>query len=292
MKVPFNPNPGISLALLCIGAVTGIVLAGLGLLEAKQVLPSHAVARVNHTLISRNSYERVLSILQTDNRSALTDADMIFVLDRLIDEELLVQRGVELGFLELNSTVRNTMVQAVTASVMADNELSTPTTAELEDFFSQNSAFFTHPALLQVEQIYFHIKSDAEHTLQRAARALDALQAGTDFAQVKIEFGDSLTADIPNTLLPPAKLREYVGPSLLEVAAGMSIGEISHPITTGNGVFILRLVNRRDTKTPDFKSIRAQVQHEMLRRSDEKNFRQYIDWLRGQADLAIRETSS
>lgn len=292
MKVPLNSNPKISLALLCFGALAGIVLAGFGLLESRQGLPSHAVARVNHALISQGAYERLLSILQTDKRSKLTDADRAFVLDRLIDEELLVQRGVELGFLELNSTVRNTIVQAVTASVMADNELSRPTTKELQDFYRQNNAFFTQPSLLHVQQIYFRDGSGKQHALQRAGRAFDALQAGTDFEQVKAEFGDPITADIPGGLLPPAKVREYVGPTLLEAAAKLTQGEITSPITTVNGVFILRLIKRRDSKVPQFETIRAQVQHEFLRRSDEKNFRQYINWLREQADLAIRETSS
>ena len=284
MKVPLSLNPNIPLALLCLGAIAGIIFAGLGTLQSTQALPENAIARINHTIIDTNSFERVLTLLEKNTDSPLSEADRSLVLNKLIEEELMVQQGVDLGYISLNSTVRNTLIQAVTDSVLSEQQMA-PTTGTLKTFYETNQAFFTKPALLQIEQIYFRKSTNKN---QKSLTAYNRLKAGAEFKTVKSELGDSITIDLPRALLPPKKLLDYLGPSLLREATALTINEVSEPITTNNGTYILKLVNKLNQQAANFETIRKQVETEWARRNNEKNIEQYVEWLRNKADVVFR----
>ncbi len=92
--------------LLALGAAVGIAAAAAGLLlgDAGDAggLPDDVVALVNGTPVRLADYERAVVALASDRREPLEDEDRRYVLDRLVDEELLVQRGLELGFARLD----------------------------------------------------------------------------------------------------------------------------------------------------------------------------------------------
>ena len=283
-------NRTIPLLLLALGAAAGLSLAAFGLLEPKPFLDSHAAAQVNRTVIKQDTYQRLLSALAADKRSELTDADRIKVLNRLVDEELLVQRGVELGFLQLNSSVRNSMIQAVTTSVITGNELHFPTEQELQLFFQQNSDLFTQPPRLQLQQIHFSGSDRMAH--DRADKALKMLNEGAAFEEVNKTLGDPVDFEIPDLLLPVRKLREYVGPALLETALSMKPGDFSAPIPVQGDLTIIRLTDRIAATVPALSGIRRQVETEYQRKAAEKSFHDYLKWLRSRADISIREENN
>jgi len=87
------------LLLLSAGACAGLALAVAGLVAPPETprLPEGAVAAVNGSLVRSADYERALEALAADRRDALGASEKRHVLDRLVDEELLVQRAFELG---------------------------------------------------------------------------------------------------------------------------------------------------------------------------------------------------
>src|SRR5205823_1584452 len=105
-------------------------------------------ARVNQHLILRDSWLRAVAAVASERRAPLTDADQRHVLDRLIDEELLVQHGMALGLPEQDARLRSTLVSEVMLTA------STGATAMDEDalrrFYAANRDFFTPAARLRV----------------------------------------------------------------------------------------------------------------------------------------------
>ena len=98
------PASRIRLVLLTLGALTGLLLAAFGLVETgpstKKSLPENVIARVGEHFILKERYLQILNDLATDKRTPLSADDRQFAFDRLIDEELLIMRGIELGFPE------------------------------------------------------------------------------------------------------------------------------------------------------------------------------------------------
>jgi hypothetical protein len=70
-------------------ALSGITTKG----QAYRELPDGITASVNGTHIADSSFDLSLSLMGNDKRSGLSRADKKLVLDRLVDEELLLQRA-------------------------------------------------------------------------------------------------------------------------------------------------------------------------------------------------------
>jgi hypothetical protein len=139
--------------MLALSAALGIIL---GMIEAKSskerlILSPGAldtyVARVNDCPIRQLDYQRALSLLASGKRGELNDQDRELVLQRLIQEELLVQYASDTELLRTNQKLRAAVLQSVLAGLNIES-LSTATATDsdissgLEEYLTQlrNSA--------------------------------------------------------------------------------------------------------------------------------------------------------
>ena len=160
VRIPFRPT---SVPLLVLGAGLGVVLAAAGLVTSGRgvspLLADNAVARVNGEPIRVEDYQQVMNALAQDKRDPLEEADRQRVLDRLIDEELLVQRGLELDMPRRDSKVRKDLTAAVIDAVVTEVGDVQPSDAELQRFYDEHRDFFTAPGRLRVRQIFCRVAS-------------------------------------------------------------------------------------------------------------------------------------
>jgi len=280
--------------LLAGGTALGIVLAAVGLLGRARglngSLPSDAVAMVNGRVIRVEDYARVVGALSQDRRDGLADGDRRHVVDRLIDEELLVERGLALGMARSDSRVRKDLTFAVIDSVMADVGDTQPTDAELQAFYEKNRDFFAGTGRLRVREIFVRTPTmaDGPQAFARAQRAVRRLRAGDDFDAVKHQLGDPELAPLPDAPLPPVKLIDYLGPTAVRTVSGLDIDAISDPVRASTGYRVLQLLDRQADPPPPLATIRAQVLAEYRRREGDRALRRYLDDLRSRADVEIR----
>ena len=125
-----------------LGAILGIVVARTYVVNVKEILPPDALAVVNGKRISADEYESALALVANDKRGAVTEEDRLLVLDRLIEEELLVQGGIVLGLVETNPAVRKVITQAMLDSIMAESVSEQPSEEELRVFYQEHLATF------------------------------------------------------------------------------------------------------------------------------------------------------
>jgi len=279
--------------LLAIGAGAGIALAATGLVASGVTrgrgLPPGAVARVNGALLRADDYTRSLDALERDRRGGAEPADRRFVLDRLIDEELLVQRGLELGLARQDARVRRDLTAAVIDAVVTEHEDGTPPDAELEAFYRRERDFFARPGRLRVRQLWCRADTaaDAPSAEARARAAAASLRAGEDFAGVRARLGDAEIAPLPDALLPPAKLLDHLGPTALRAALELETGAVSDPVRSATGYHVLQVVEREAEWVPPREEIGDEVVAEYRRRRGERALRAYLDGLRARADVEI-----
>jgi parvulin-like peptidyl-prolyl isomerase len=274
---------------LFVAALGGAVVAATGTLDRRPYdpnrLPETIVARVNGKDIPLDIYGTAVNALAADKRNELTNQDRLYLLKRIIDEELLIQRGIKMGFVESDPTVRKAISAAMIESIVTEASTVKPTTVELEDFYEENKAFFMQPGRLWVRQIYFS-SSAAANPYGRAQQAVEAIRSGMSFEEAKTKFGDEPILKIPDGLLPPQKLREYIGPTLTEVATAMQPGDISNPLASGDSYRVLQLVDLQKEEARDLEVIRPQVEVEFRRRAGDQALRSYLDNLHNDADIA------
>ena len=279
--------------LLAIGAGAGVALAATGLVASSVTrgrgLPPGAVARVNDALLRADDYTRSLDALERDRRGGAEPADRRFVLDRLIDEELLVQRGLELGLARQDARVRRDLTAAVIDAVVTEHEDGMPPDADLEAFYRRARDFFARPGRLRVRQLWCRADTaaDAPSAEARARAAAASLRAGEDFAGVRARLGDPEIASLPDALLSPAKLLDHLGPTALRAALELEAGAVSDPVRSATGYHVLQVVEREAEWVPPREEIGDEVVAEYRRRRGERALRAYLDGLRARADVEI-----
>jgi parvulin-like peptidyl-prolyl isomerase len=278
--------------LLGIGAAIGIGMAAYNLVLPRQgpgsALPDGLVARVNGHVIRREDYLRMLGALRNDRRNPIGEPDRRRVLERLVDEELLVQRGIELGLARSDTTIRAQVTRAVIASVVAEVQDLQPTGEELRQFYDKNRDFFTQTGDIRVRQVFVRTTAvkdpDGERRAQEAAARL---HAGEDFDAVRSALGDPELSPLPDVPLPPSKLREYFGPTALRTVLNLPTGEFSQPVRSGTGYHVLQVLERQAEAAPPFSTMLSEVEAEFRRRRGEEAVRSYLDELRGRAEIAV-----
>lgn len=277
--------------LLALGAGLGLFAAAWALIapSPSQTVPDDAIAIVNGVVIRQDDYQRLLAGFQSDSRSPINDEIRRHILNRMIEEELLVQRGLDLGLARLDRRVRGDLTSSLISSIVATAEEGEPDTEELETFYAENRPFFTRPGRLRVEQVFFRTPNGraSDETLVRAQAARDALLSGEPIQQVQERWGDDQISPVPNTLLPALKLREYIGPTALGVAEQLPIGGVSDPIQSGSGLHVLRMIERTENQEPPLSAIRGQVENEWRRRAGDRALRAYLDQLREDGEVEV-----
>ena len=136
-----------AMALYALGALVGLGIAGYGLFTAQGTttrgVPPEDVAQVNQRPVLRSDF---LTQLETETGAKFeqaTRAEQLRVLAEMVDEELLVQRGLELDFAETDQDTRNALVAIVKQQMIADVTTSTATERQLRDWYDSHRADYS-----------------------------------------------------------------------------------------------------------------------------------------------------
>ena len=280
-------------ALLLLGVVAGVGLAAVGLLQSGRAgtgLPDGVVAMVNGEPLTAEAFTQLEAAVTAERRGApLDEAQRQRLLDRLVDEELLLQRGLELGLARHEPTARRSIVSAVVATVTSDAETEEPDEDTLRRFHVEAADRFQKPGRVVAQVLFASTVTRPEaQAFQRAAEAAGKLRAGEPFAQVAAALGDPQTAPLPDGPLPLETLRQYLGPSAAQAATSLEPGEVGDPIRGGSGYYVLRLAQRSGGETAPFEDVRPQVRSEWLRSQGERALGDYLEQLRVQGDVKAR----
>ena len=264
--------------LLVLGVFVGISLAIFSSIQDTNFeVDKNWVARVGDIEISREKYLLQLEGLNLDKRVPLKEEDRVFVLERMIEEELLIQRAKDLGMFSTNTMIRGAIVQQMINMIISENSLDIVSTSQLKEFYEANKGFFTSADRLRLKQIYF--SDEKGGALERAQNAYLHLVQGNNLDEIDNK-SDETALEVPNTLMTLSKVREYIGPSLMQIAKMLKPGEFTSPKKVIGGYKIIVLLERRDASPPDFKEIRDRVKSEYQKRKDDEALRDYLNQLK------------
>ena len=271
-------------SILGIGLIIGILLAALAIVEKNNITDQNWAAKIEDQLIPYERYQMQLEGLAKDKRSPLTNRDKEYVLERMIEEELLIKRAIDLGMLENNPMARGTIVQQMIKNIVIEGSRAEPRENELIEFFQENIGFFTKANRLRVRQIYFSKDDFGDEVVEKATDAFIRLNKGENFEEVALS-GSKSALKIPDTLMNLSKVREYIGPSLMREAQLLKPGHSSAPNKVSGGYKIIYLVDREDATQPEYSKIRSTVLSEFLKRRDDQSLRKYLDNLKKWYDV-------
>lgn len=264
--------------LLLLGLFIGVVLAANSIVRESNLTDKDWVAVIGDVQISKEKYYFQLEGLARDKRNAITRKDKDYVLERMIEEELLIIRAKELGLLENNQIVRGSIIQQMIKLIISENYLESVEEEKLKKFYKDNIGFFSSASRLRLQQIYFSDSSG--NSRQRSEEAFKDLKEGSTFEQIS-QHADQSVLSIPNTMMNLSKVREYIGPTLMNVAKSLEPGEFSPPKKVAGGYKIIFLFDKELSEPERFDSIKPKVLREYQRRQDDKSLRDYLEDLKG-----------
>ncbi len=271
--------------ILGLGLIIGILLATLTIVEKNNLSDQNWAAKIEDRFIPKERYEMQLEGLAKDKRSPLTNEDKEYVLERMIEEELLIKRAIDLGMLENNPMARGTIVQQMIKNIITEGSRIEPEEKELIEFFQENIGFFTKANRLRVRQIYFSQDDFGDKVLKESKNAFKRLLEGETFEQVALS-GSNSALKVPDTLMNLNKVREYIGPSLMREAQLLKPGKFSEPKKVSGGFKIIYLVDREDAAQPEYSNVRGSVLSEFTKRRDDQSLRTYLDNLKKWYDVS------
>ena len=265
--------------------VTAFAALGAALYTALGVSPSltgGAAAYVNGSPIPQPEYARALKAMQAGLERPLTADDRASALSRLIDEELIVQEAIKLGYPSSDRLVRKNLVQSMMRSVTSLEAGEEISEQEIRAFFDDTRNLFASPKRVSLQVA---ISPDAKRSLE----FVTLLQTGAAFPEAIGKAG--LEHNILPEKLPIGKVGSLIGGGAAEMAAKMEVGVIAGPVASGDKELFLWMTDMSGGQAA-FEEVRGSVKTELERRRDEAALDNYLARLRKRARIKQSPTGS
>ena len=284
-------------ALRVAGMLVGMSVAVSQAVTWKHHAPSlavDAVATVNGQPIARERLERHISAINAAGESIGSEQETeSAILERLIDEELLVQRAIEIGAAESDTRLRGELVR-----VALEHSKTASTSSEIHEhtlraYYDENSDRFRPAQMVHVRRWEFPNSTAEGATLSetQAQTASAELNADPSAAHQRREFEgspESARIPVPDVLMPMKTLADYLTANELSAVSKLEVRRASAPLAGKDGFSVVQVLDRRESVTPSFDSIREHVEARYRRDLNEANFRELLKRLRNQSRIRIR----
>ena len=231
-----------------------------------------AIARVGEKEISRQKFEEIIKVLDDQSKSELTLEKKNLIRERLIDEELLIQRAIELDLVRNDSLVKGNVIQTMFQYIINSNELAEPSEAELREYFSKEKNYFSSGKR-------FKLKNYTFRNLRNAETARNSLNQGNLESFLKLVETEN-SVDLPNVFLTPQKIRDYLGPKVLKELPSLEKGGFSNIFEINQVPSIVICIDVLLDNNPKFEEIIDQIKNKFIRDREDSLVKEYIENLR------------
>jgi hypothetical protein len=285
--------PKRSLLLLAIGALGGLALSGYALFTAPgsttDQIPLGAIARVNQRQILLSDYSAQLQNLYGVPLEKASPAQRKAVLDSMISEELLVQRGLEIDLPATDPAVREALVAGVELTSSADIEARKPGDEALRAWFAVHQSQYASNGWMLLHDLVLPLAQgqSAEARFKTAGQAAQALGEGMVLRNAQARFGLKASSSLGVEEQIDIAVARVLGPELFEVARSLGAGEVSNPIALPDGIHVLVMEKRRREVPLAFDAVRDRVASDLKREAIDKARAEYVRFLRAKAEVLL-----
>jgi peptidyl-prolyl cis-trans isomerase SurA len=194
--------------------------------------------------------------LQEAKKKGVTGSDSeIDTAIQLIEKQNNMKPGGLNGFLKAQGIDRGSLVDQITASIIWGKlvrrqaaETTEISDEEIDEAMRREKEHASEPEA-RVAEIFLAVDTPTQETEVRATadRLIDNMRKGARFSAIAQQFSQSATAAVGGDLgwIRPDQLSA----ELAKTIEGMKVGELSPPIRTGAGFYILLVLDRRNGPT-------------------------------------------
>ena len=285
-------GPRRSLLIYACGAALGLGLAGFALFTAKgttvKSFPPEDVALINGRQILQSDFRTQTQIEAGVPFDQTTRAQRLKVLNEMINEELLVQRGLEVDLAATDPDVRSAMVAGVDLQVDADVIAQQPTPQELTDYYNRHIDKYSTDGVMRVVDLAMPIGTgkveDAEAKAQQAAKEINS---DAPLASVEAKYGlkDSGRIDPGDNFDFAVKAK--LGQDIYNAVKDLKAGQASAPVKQPDGLHVVLVTKRIDSVKLDFAKAQDEVWQDYKKDARDTNERANLKYLKSRADIVL-----
>ena len=288
--------------LFLISLIIGLLILGFDIFYSqsdKSFSNNNAIAKVNDQYINEDQFLKYAVTLGADFKADKDQELINLVLERMIEEELLVQRAIELKLHQQDIQVRKVLIEQIIEFILQLNN-SNPSDNILQNYFKDNIGRYKSEVEFKIDAIFIKSQSQdsamlgSDYDLQLHQDKLDTIQNYINtngFKSAKKLFSNSQFLPIPEQLMKYKDCVKYLGPSNCKNIKEMSSGSISEPIFYNNGFYILQMNELKQTQINEtnFSDFKEQVLFDYKNYQDDQSFLEYIDFLKSRASITKYE---
>ena len=201
------------------------------------------------------------------------------LLQRLIDDELILQRAEELGILQADPGIRKLLARSAIDTVVRESQAVLIKEPELIAFYNDHQAVFQQPQRITLQAAQFD-------DLGMANISRNAVLLG-DSLKKTVSLGGGKILPIPVSPLPKHMLIRYLGISLTDLALGLSATQISQPIVQGDNIYLLQVIENQPATLMPFEQVRETVMTELISRQRRDSLTTTLEELKQTASIQL-----
>lgn len=264
--------------------IIGVLLVSQELFQSKSsnqyLRQQNAVALVNDMTISEDQYIKYISTLGIDVLDENDEELLEIVLEKMIEEELLLQKGIELELHKFDIQIRKAIIQQVINSVLLQNKEEV-TEKELREYYENNKNKYQLSKLIHLDIIF--LKSQREEDINSLLEAISTI----GFVESKKQFHQELFFSIPDRLISIKDCIQLLGTNICKDIFELNLNDISNPIKYENGSLVIQIRNtNKDIVDNDlFNRLYDKILFDFKNSEDDKYFKDYIQYLKENANI-------
>ncbi|MDP9082445.1 MAG: peptidylprolyl isomerase [Pseudomonadota bacterium] len=280
-----------AMILCACGALLGLGIAGYGLFTASGTstrhVPPENVAMVNQRPILRSDFITQLESETGKRFAASSRAEQLKVLDEMVREELLVQRGLELDFAETDQSTRNALVSTISDQAIAEVTIGQATEQQLRDYFQQHAGKWATEGIMTLRDFVLPFGgARKDQGMEQARKAADELRAGAAAETIVARYGLTEARRQDQEYYFAVEYR--LGDSLFAAVRDLSAGEISAPMAAKDGrMHIVQMVKNDKPVALSFAVARPQVLADFNDAAQTRIMDSTMKFLRSRAKILI-----
>ena len=201
------------------------------------------------------------------------------LLQRLIDDELILQRAEELGILQADPGIRKLLARSAIDTVVRESQALLIKEPELIAFYNDHQAVFQQPQRITLQAAQFD-------DVEMANISRNAVLLG-DSLKKTVSLGGGKILPIPVSPLPKHMLIRYLGISLTDLALGLSATQISQPIVQGDNIYLLQVIENQPATLMPFEQVRETVMTELVSRQRRDSLTTTLEELKQTASIQL-----
>ena len=245
-----EPGARRSLVLLAAGAVVGLGIAGFGLFTAKgtgtHTVPPEDAALVNQQPVLISDFTTQLQSEFGIPIAKATEAQRKKVLNDMINEELMVQRGLEMNLPGSDPDVRTAIVAGVELQNSANVLAKQPTEAEMQAYYNAHKDRYRTQGVLTLRDLYLApgpglTPDQAKATMTKVSQELRGGAApDAEIKKYSLKEAHKVNGE---ELDFAAKI--HLGDTLYAAVQDSKAGDITDPVADKDGTIHVMAVGKR-----------------------------------------------